>query len=48
MKLPIKVEIRGTGKVTYTKELIDKQLARTDLPENERQYLLQLKEKKFK
>lgn len=47
MKLPIKVEVKGTGKVTYTKELIEKQLARTDLPENERQYLLQLKARKF-
>ncbi len=39
--------IKAKASSQYSKELIDIQLARTDLPENQRKYLEQLKERKY-
>lgn len=41
------VEIKATATSSFNKELIEKQLARTDLPEDQRQYLENLLEKKY-
>ena len=43
----IKVEIQAQAKSSYSKELIEAQLARQDLPLDQRQYLENLKKRKF-
>ncbi len=45
--IPIRVIPEAKASSQYSKELIDIQLKRTDLPEEERKYLLQLKERKY-
>lgn len=47
VNLNIKVIPEAKCSSQYTEELIDKQLARTDLPEDQREYLEKLKERKY-
>ena len=42
-----KVEIKAEASSTYSKELIEFQLARNDLPEDQREYLENLMKKKY-
>lgn len=43
----IKVEIQAQAKSSYSKELIEAQLARQDLPLDQREYLEKLRNKKY-
>lgn len=42
-----RVEIRATASSQFSKELVEKQLARQDLPSDQREYLEKLMEKKY-